>query len=167
MSFFSNVMKAFKMPQEDAAQDDGNYFDDEEGQFYDDPQDGSSYGGGGGSGRGGDGFGGFFGGGRKNQPEDTEPYMEVTMIKPKSMEDSSEICDYLLEGTAVVLNMEQLDLELAQRIIDFTSGASYALNGNLQKISNFIFIATPQNVELSGDFQNMLSSGNADLNVRG
>ena len=63
--------------------------------------------------------------------------------------------------------MEQLDLELAQRIIDFTSGASYALNGNLQKISNFIFIATPQNVELSGDFQNMLSSGNADLNVRG
>ena len=66
-----------------------------------------------------------------------------------------------------MLNMEQLDLELAQRIIDFTSGASYALNGNLQKISNFIFIATPQNVELSGDFQNMLSSGNADLNVRG
>ena len=46
--------------------------------------------------------------------------------------------------------------ETAQRIIDFTSGACYSINGNLQKISNYIFIVTPAAVELSGDFQELL-----------
>ncbi len=85
--------------------------------------------------------------------------MEVTMIKPTSMDDSRDICDYLLAGKAVVLNMEGIHMETAQRIIDFTSGATYSMNGNLQKISNYIFIATPDSVELSGDFQDILSAG--------
>lgn len=84
--------------------------------------------------------------------------MEVSMVKPTSIEDSREISDYLLAGKAVVLNMEGLHTEVAQRIIDFTSGATYSMNGNLQKISNYIFIATPESVELSGDFQDLLNS---------
>lgn len=86
--------------------------------------------------------------------------MEVTIVKPSSMEDSSEVCDYLLAGKAVVLNLEGIHMEVAQRIIDFTSGATYSIGGNLQKISNYIFIATPQSVELSGDFQNFITGGN-------
>ena len=85
--------------------------------------------------------------------------MEVTMVKPTSMNDSQEICQYLLAGKAVVLNMEGLNMEVAQRIIDFASGATYSMNGNLQKISNSIFIATPESVELSGDFQELISGG--------
>lgn len=95
--------------------------------------------------------------------------MEVSMIKPTSIEDAREICDYLLAGKAVVLNMEGIHTEIAQRIIDFTSGATYSMNGNLQKISNYIFIATPESVELSGDFQDLLNSGTLDvsgLNIR-
>ena len=91
--------------------------------------------------------------------------MEVSLIKPTSMEDSREICDYLLAGKAVVLNMEGIHMETAQRIIDFTSGATYSMNGNLQKISNYIFIATPESVELSGDFPELLADGT--LNVTG
>ncbi len=90
--------------------------------------------------------------------------LEVSMIKPTSIEDSKEICDYLLAGKAVVLNMEGLQTDVAQRIIDFTSGSTYAINGNLQKISNYIFIATPESVELSGDFQDLLNgSGGMDM----
>ena len=88
--------------------------------------------------------------------------MEVSLVKPTSIEDSREICDYLLAGKAVVLNMEGIHTEVAQRIIDFTSGATYSMNGNLQKISNYIFIATPETVELSGDFQDLLSNGAFD-----
>ena len=94
--------------------------------------------------------------------------MEVSLVKPTSMEDSKDICDYLLAGKAVVLNMEGIHTEVAQRIIDFASGATYSMNGNLQKISNYIFIATPESVELSGDFQDLLSAGAFDatgLNV--
>ncbi|MCI8662687.1 MAG: cell division protein SepF [Hungatella sp.] len=93
--------------------------------------------------------------------------MEVSMIKPTSMEDSKEICDYLLAGKAVVLNMEGLHTEVAQRIIDFSSGATYSMNGNLQKISNYIFIATPESVELSGDFQDLLGGGSGSLDMSG
>lgn len=87
------------------------------------------------------------------------------MIKPTSIEDARDICDFLLDGKAVVLNMEGIHMEVAQRIIDFTSGATYSMNGNLQKISSYIFIATPESVELSGDFQDLL--GNANLDVSG
>lgn len=89
--------------------------------------------------------------------------MEVSLVKPTSLGDAKEVCDYLLAGKAVVLNMEGIHTETAQRIIDFTSGATYSMDGNLQKISNYIFIATPQSVELSGDFQDLLSGGNLDV----
>ncbi|MDF2887245.1 MAG: hypothetical protein K0R23_1630 [Lacrimispora sp.] len=89
--------------------------------------------------------------------------MEVSMVKPTSIEDAKEICDHMLAGKAVVLNMEGIHTEVAQRIIDFTSGATYSMNGNLQKISNYIFIATPESVELSGDFQDLLNSGSLDM----
>ena len=90
--------------------------------------------------------------------------MEVSLIKPTSM-DTREICDYLLAGKAVVLNMEGIHMEVAQRIIDFTCGATYSMDGNLQKISNYIFIATPSSVELSGDFPELLADGS--MNVSG
>ena len=69
--------------------------------------------------------------------------MEVSLIKPTSLEDAREICDYLLAGKAVVLNMEGIHTETAQRIIDFTSGATYSMDGNLQKISNYSIYRNP------------------------
>lgn len=83
--------------------------------------------------------------------------MEVCVIKPHSMEDAREITETLIANCTVVLNMEGLDLDIAQRIIDFSSGSCYAINGNLQKISNFIFIITPAGVDISGDFQQILN----------
>lgn len=83
--------------------------------------------------------------------------MEVCVIKPRSMEEAREITETLLANCTVVLNMEGLDLDIAQRIIDFSSGSCYAIGGNLQKISNFIFIITPSGVDISGDFQEILN----------
>ena len=82
--------------------------------------------------------------------------MEVCVIKPSTMEDTREIADSLVDNSTVVLNLEGMDVELAQRIIDFTSGACYSLGGRLQKVSSYIFILTPYNVDITGDFQNIL-----------
>ena len=84
--------------------------------------------------------------------------MEVCVIKPTVVDDAREITETLLSGRTVILNLEGLDLEIAQRIIDFTSGATFAINGNLQKISNYIFLVTPTNVDISGDLQDLLNS---------
>ena len=86
--------------------------------------------------------------------------MEVCVIKPTSVEDAREITETLLNNRTVVLNVEGLDVEIAQRIIDFTSGSCFAISGNLQKISNYIFIITPASVDISGDFLNLVDSFN-------
>lgn len=83
--------------------------------------------------------------------------MEVNVIKPTTMEDAREIADNLLDNCTVVLNLEGLDVDIAQRIIDFTCGACYSLEASIQMISNYIFIITPSNVDISGDYQSILS----------
>lgn len=83
--------------------------------------------------------------------------MEVCVIRPTSVEDAREITETLLANRTVVLNLEGLDVDIAQRIIDFTSGSCFAIRGNLQKISHYIFIITPASVDISGDFQELLS----------
>ena len=90
--------------------------------------------------------------------------MEVCVIRPTSMEDTREIADTLVDNSTVILNLEGIDMELAQRIIDFTSGACYSLGGSLQKVSSYIFILGPYNVDITGDLQNIL--GGATPSVR-
>ena len=107
------------------------------------------------SGRSGSGLSSRTGSSRQRKRPETE--LAVCVIRPHSMEDAREITETLREKCAVVLNVENLELELAQRILDFTSGSCYAIDGNLQKISNYIFIITPPSIEISGDFQEILS----------
>lgn len=83
--------------------------------------------------------------------------MEVCVIRPTSVEDAREITETLLANRTVVLNLEGLDVDVAQRIIDFTSGSCFAISGNLQKISHYIFIITPASVDVSGDFQDIFN----------
>lgn len=90
--------------------------------------------------------------------------MQVCVIKPTSVEDGREITETLLANRAVVLNLEGLEVDIAQRIIDFTSGSCYAISGNLQKISHYIFIVTPPSVDISGDFQEILN-GSFDVPI--
>lgn len=90
--------------------------------------------------------------------------MEVCVIKPTTVEDAREITETLLANRTVVLNLEGLDVDIAQRIIDFTSGSCFAISGNLQKISHYIFIITPASVDISGDFQDILS-GSFDVPI--
>ena len=92
---------------------------------------------------------------------------EVCVFKPSSIEDSREITETLLLGKAVIINFEGLHVEISQRIIDFISGSCYALDGNLQKISNYIFIATPNSVDISGDFQDLFGGGDNSFDIAG
>lgn len=82
---------------------------------------------------------------------------EVKVIKPQSVIESRKITDYLKENKTVVLNLEGIEITTAQRIIDCVGGASYALEGSLEPISNKIFIVAPKNVEISGDLRDEIA----------
>ena len=78
---------------------------------------------------------------------------EVFVIKPQEFDDAQTVVDFLKRGKAIVINMEGLQLEPAQRIIDFIGGACYGIEGDLKAISANIFIAVPNSIEVTGDLR--------------
>lgn len=94
---------------------------------------------------------GFLGSKPKVVPMNNRAMMEVNIIKPNTFEDSQNICNTLLSGRPVVVNLEGFDPDDAQRIMDFISGCIYAIKGQYHQISKYIFIFTPENVDISGD----------------
>jgi cell division inhibitor SepF len=81
---------------------------------------------------------------------------KVVIIQPESFDDAQDICEHLKSKKPVVINLENMDKDNAQRVIDFLSGSVYALDGSIQKVSNGIFIIAPNNVDLMGDFKDEL-----------
>ena len=88
--------------------------------------------------------------------------MEVCVIKPTHYETTKEIIDTLLDGKSVVLNLEGIKIDLAQRIVDSVIGGCYAISGNLQKISGYIYLVTPHSVDITGDFQDSVNDSTSD-----
>lgn len=77
--------------------------------------------------------------------------MDVRIIKPSNFDmDTHDIADNLLAQRTVILNLEGIDVGLAQRIIDFSFGSCYALHGNFRAITKSILLITPSNVNISG-----------------
>ena len=74
---------------------------------------------------------------------------DVTVIEPRSFSESAQIVKKLIDKKTVILHLDLLDKEQSQRTIDFVCGASHALSGTAQKISDMVFIFTPSNVSLS------------------
>ncbi len=67
----------------------------------------------------------------------------LNVMQPESFEDARDVCECLKSKQPVIINLENISRDLAQRIIDFVSGAIYSLEGDIKKISAGIFIATP------------------------
>lgn len=77
--------------------------------------------------------------------------LKVIVMQPENFEDAQEICDYLKEKKPTVINLENVEKENAQRVIDFLSGAVYALEGTIQKVASGIFIVAPHNIDVMND----------------
>jgi cell division inhibitor SepF len=77
--------------------------------------------------------------------------VRVHLVTPYSFNDAQEVADKFKEDTPVILNLQTTDSELAKRLIDFTSGLTYALGGGMQKIADKTFLLTPRNVEVSAE----------------
>jgi cell division inhibitor SepF len=75
--------------------------------------------------------------------------VRVLIYKPLSYEDTQNIIDNLKERKSIVVNLDELEVGVAQRILDFISGAVYALNGNIRKAARNIFVVAPFNVDVT------------------
>ena len=75
----------------------------------------------------------------------------VHLVVPRSFNDAQQIADKFKESVPVILNLQGSDQELSKRLIDFTSGLTYALNGAMQRVADKVFLLTPRNVEVSAE----------------
>lgn len=80
-----------------------------------------------------------------------DPGQEVRVFKPTNLDEARKVTDTLLTKQSAILNLEGLDIMMAQRIIDFVGGSNYALHGHFTRISSFIFLFTPADVDIAGD----------------
>ncbi len=91
--------------------------------------------------------------------------MDVVLYKPSGIREAKQIVETLLQNRIVNLNLEGLDVSEAQRIIDFISGATCAMDGQLQQISHYIFLVTPPGVGVMGDTDEDEKSGDTSSPV--
>ncbi len=86
---------------------------------------------------------------------------KVVIMQPESFDDARDVCDHLKNKKPIVINLENLSKETAQRVIDFLSGSVYGLDGDIQKVSAGIFIIAPNNVDIMGEFKDELKGRGA------
>lgn len=98
--------------------------------------------------------------GRKNKVVNIHAttQLKVVVMQPENFEDAKGIADHLKTKKPVIINLEDLETDVARRVVDFLSGAVYGLDGNIQKISAGIFLIAPYNVSIMGDFKDELKS---------
>ena len=82
----------------------------------------------------------------------TNPF-KLVVIEPKSFDECPRLVDNLKSRKPVIINLEKIEGDTARKIFDFLSGATYALNGNVQKIANNIFVFAPENVDIAANIE--------------
>jgi len=86
--------------------------------------------------------------------------LKVVVAEPKEFDEVQAIADHLKTRRPVIVNLERADAELAKRVVDFVSGATYALNGSMQKVGNGIFLFVPDNIGISGELRGGIKEKN-------
>jgi cell division inhibitor SepF len=81
-------------------------------------------------------------------PESTA---KVHVVEPKSFNDAEQIGAKFKNDTPVIVNLQNIDRDLAKRLIDFVSGLTYGLDGGIQRVAEMVFLLTPANVEVSAE----------------
>ena len=81
----------------------------------------------------------------------SQKQVKVVVLEPATFEESQNIADQLKNRRPVIVNLENTERNLAKRIVDFVSGTTYALGGNMQKVGQGIFLFAPNNVDISGE----------------
>jgi cell division inhibitor SepF len=76
---------------------------------------------------------------------------QVHVVAPKSFNDVQNVADKFKDSIPVIINLQGTDTDLSKRLIDFSSGLTYALDGGMQRIADKVFLLTPHNVEVSAE----------------
>jgi FtsZ-interacting cell division protein YlmF len=90
-------------------------------------------------------------GGSVGGPAHISGDVRVELVHPRSFNDAQQIANRFKDSIPVMVNLQGVDTDLSKRLIDFSSGLTYALDGGMQRIANGVFLLTPRNVGISAE----------------
>jgi cell division inhibitor SepF len=76
---------------------------------------------------------------------------EVNRVEPRTFNDAQQIADKFKSRVPVIVNLQQCEIPLSKRLIDFCSGLTYGLNGSMQWVADKAFILIPAGVEFTAE----------------
>ena len=85
----------------------------------------------------------------ESQPVSPKLYQNIVVYYPQTPEDVQALIDYLKRREPAIVNLDDVQPDVAQRILDFLSGATYGLDGSVHRISGNIFLLSPKGVEIT------------------
>lgn len=91
----------------------------------------------------------------KNNSTTVQREQKIMVFDPSVFSDVKNIGKMILNGRAVIVNFRKMDENQIHRIIDFLSGLIFAVNGDMQRIGEKIFLCTPKNFKIEGDLSNL------------
>jgi cell division inhibitor SepF len=91
------------------------------------------------------------GGARAGNGRSNSGDVRVHFVAPKNFNDVQDVADKFKDSIPVILNLQSTDTDLSKRLIDFSSGLTYALDGGMQRVADKVFLLTPRNVEVSAE----------------
>lgn len=75
----------------------------------------------------------------------------IRVVQPRMYSEVKEIADIVLSKQSVILNFKRMENDQAKKVIDFLMGTVYAIDGDLQRIGDSIFLCTPNGIEIDMD----------------
>lgn len=88
---------------------------------------------------------------------------KIVVYEPRVYSDAKEIGSHLLNNRAVVINFDRIGSDDATRIVDFLTGTVFAINGEIKRVGESIFLVTPANFEIDGSLASTIDSDGLNL----
>jgi len=95
----------------------------------------------------------------------TQKQMRIVLKEPEEYDEAQDIVDHIKNRRPVILNLESTESDTARRLVDFLSGATYALGGHMQKVNPGIFLFAPSNIEITLELKEALSEQLGDRSL--
>jgi len=89
----------------------------------------------------------------KNAPSENGKYQNFMVYEPKTADDVQTLIDFLKTKESAIINLDNVDDEISQRVLDFVSGAIYALNGSVHRVAGNIFLLSPEGVGITNAYE--------------
>ena len=88
-----------------------------------------------------------------------EPAYRITTLHPRTYNEARTIGEHFREGTPVIMNLTEMDDADAKRLVDFAAGLSFGLRGSIERVTNKVFLLTPQNVDVTAEDKARIAEG--------